>query len=161
MWNLRAYQARLLIESLRALRHWDKTIQQQAFEQWRHALNSSEAGTGLDAASSHNQAPLAVSIEHIQTLRRHIDAIVRNYPRHFNCMRRCLALKSMIEKRGGACTLHIGVKIRQTDKHSPLAAHAWLSINQHLINDSPEKVAEYQEITHADVMFAQLAQGRY
>lgn len=135
-----------------ALRKWHKRINNQAFDTWAHALNSSEAANPTNCTN----AP-SPHINYIRTMRKHIDAVVRNYPTEFNCMRRCLALKGMIERRGGACTMHIGVNMQANvstnEPATKLAAHAWLSINGELINDSAERVSEYTEITHSNALF--------
>ncbi|MFC4700829.1 lasso peptide biosynthesis B2 protein [Glaciecola siphonariae] len=139
------YNYLILLESLWYLRKWDRIIGGKAFEQWQEYLD----------ASSKNAYATNLSSAQMQKLRKHIDAIVRKYPKELNCMRRCLALKSMIERRGGHCTLHIGVKFTGTEAKASktLAAHAWLSAQGTLINDTPSQISQYQEITHNNALF--------
>jgi hypothetical protein len=145
----------LITESFWYLHRWDKTIRQKPFQQWQKHLNSAS----FDATEQAN-----LSTSDIQLMRKAIDSVVRRSSRELNCMRRCLALKSMIERRKGQCTLHIGVKIQKPEAEAAergaqqsLFAHAWLSVNGVIINDTPESTSEYQEITHSNALFAQAA----
>lgn len=147
MYNLTKYNYPLLLESLCTLKKWHKTINTQPYTQWKKHLDS-----------THNKHPKPISQQELTKLTAHINAIVRNYPTEFNCMRRSLALKSMIEKRQGQCKLHIGVKFESTKQSTTtmptVAAHAWISVNNTLINDTPQKIAEYKEITHDNMLFS-------
>lgn len=156
MWNISAYQPLLLVETLLALRKWHKIINTQPYQQWRHSLASQNVNQ--DQSQEQNQQ-LNQELATAQKIRKHIDAIVRNYPTKFNCMRRCLALKSMLEKRHIACTMHIGIKIDKQSNKGGLDAHSWVSMHGVLINDSDDRIAEYSEITQSHKMFAALVKN--
>ncbi|MFT5924949.1 MAG: hypothetical protein ACI9LE_001954 [Paraglaciecola sp.] len=67
------------------------------------------------------------------------EKVGRHHLRKMNCLRRCLCQKQLLEKRHYLCELHIGVKIVD----GSLNAHAWLSHNKVLINDSEEIIQQY------------------
>lgn len=144
------YKPLLLAETLWYLLKWDRTINKQPFSKWQHHLNTAPF-VGNSLTGQHKQH---LSDLQLQSLRKHIDMIVRRSPKPFNCMRRCLTLKSMIEKRGGHCRLHIGVKISR-EKNNMLAAHAWVSANDKVVNDTRDIIEQYQEITHDNALFQQ------
>ena len=112
---------------------WDLRIRYQHFAKWKRHLG---------------KYPLADSsqpdIEQAKKLNAHIECIVRHAPLELNCMRRCLALKTMLARRQMNTTLHIGVKF---ESQQELAAHAWISANKQLLNDTQQNVAQYREIT--------------
>jgi hypothetical protein len=149
MWKITRYNWPLLIECLWYLQKWDKVISKKPYAQWKHHLNSQQTnGTNLPE-------------QKLQQISKHINVLVRHYPKEFNCMRRSLALKSIIERRCGACKMHIGVKFEEANEVSPaysqtpkVAAHAWISVNNTIINDTPEKIAENKEITRDNTLFS-------
>lgn len=139
----------LLIEALWYLLKWDRIINKRAFSEWQQHLN-------VDVVPANKQANLSLS--DIQKMRKAIDAIVRRSPRPLNCLRRCLALKTMIERRGEQCQLHIGVKFEHVDSEpqsKQLKAHAWITSKATVINDNAESLSQYQEITHHNALFTQ------
>ena len=139
----------LLIEAFWYLLKWDRIINKRAFKDWQQHLN---------IATTPAKTEKSLSLSDIQNLRKAIDAIVRRSPRPLNCMRRCLALKTMIERRGEQCQLHIGVKFEHSGSDAQskqLKAHAWITSKGTVINDNAESLSQYQEITHHNVLFTQ------
>jgi hypothetical protein len=167
MWKLTKYNWPLLLECLWYLHKWDKVIRKQAYASWKHNLDSAHANKTTTDLSATSLSP-----QQLHTFSKHIDVIVRHYPKELNCMRRSLALKSIIERRSGKCKLHIGVKLELTEpstvssenaqtkknenkpKTPTMAAHAWITVNTFIVNDTPEKIAEYQEITRNNTLFS-------
>jgi len=70
------------------------------------------------------------------------EKVGRHHLRKMNCLRRCLSQKQLLTKRHYPCELHIGVKLAD----GSLKAHAWLSYNTMLINDSTGVVSQYTEL---------------
>lgn len=148
MYNLAAYRPLLLIETLIALHKWHKIIGKQPYEQWREQVFDTQHTTASHTYASND-------IEQANIIRKHIDAIVRNYPIEFNCMRRCMALKSMLAKRTIHSQMHIGVKLDKQKGSGKLDAHSWITVNDVLINDSQERISEYTEITNQNALLTQ------
>jgi hypothetical protein len=151
------YNYVLLLESLWYLLKWDKIIRKQAYASWKKNLDSAKASPATNKIGFNDQPDIN---HYLQKISAHINVIVRHSPRELNCMRRCLALKSMIERRHGHCKMHIGVKLETQTSDSPetqtppkIAAHAWITLNQTIINDTPDKIAEYKEITSNSKLF--------
>lgn len=156
------YNWPLLFECLWYLRKWDAVIQKQPYESWKKHLDSKV----IMPSFQHSRTSLCLlNRDYLQKISSHVNVIVRHYPSELNCMRRSLAIKSMIERRHGQCKMHIGVKMEtplKVDDHSStlpvVAAHAWITVNQVLINDTQEKVSQYHEITNDNIMFASSTQ---
>lgn len=141
----RRYHVLVLIEAYFLLSKYHFLIMRKDYSHWRHQLDTKRHDSTPETARC--------SIEAVKTskrLNRHILAVVRHHRIHMNCLRRCLALKAMIERRKGVCALHIGVKIARDGN---LSAHSWLTVNGELINDSVKIVSQYTEITHCDGFF--------
>ena len=152
MWKVWQYKPWLLLQAYRQLSKWDRIIRQQSYAQWKHHLASKHAAITPEQSES-NTAAKQEALSHNQLLyiNKHILAVARHHPRPMNCLRRCLALKAIIEQGGGECQLHIGVKI---ETNGQVAAHSWISANGRLVNDSPEEIGQYKEITHNNALFA-------
>lgn len=136
----RNYRIWYLIEAYLLLSKYHFLITRKGYSYWRHHLNSKQ---------NFNKPTITiqtVTIALSKNLNRHILAIVRHSRSDMNCLRRCLTLKTMIERRHGTCTLHIGVKI--TDEGN-LFAHSWVTVEGELVNDSIETVSEYTTIMYS------------
>ncbi len=123
----------VLIEAWWTLLWLDWRIRRQPYHKWRPLLDSrldnrieSEAGRAG------------------QRLIRLAEIAARHHLRPMNCLRRTLAEKRLLERRGIACHVHIGVN---REKNSGLAAHAWLS-DRHgdVLNDSSDVIERYYEL---------------
>lgn len=122
------------------LSKWDRIIRRKPYESWKQYLASPK-----NVEHHSNLSPVILSM-----LTKHVSAVARTHSSDMNCMRRCLALKTLIEQRQGLCQFHIGVKI---DHNGLMQAHSWLSANGVLVNDSIEEVSRYKEITHNNTLF--------
>ena len=131
--KIRGYRITILCEALLTLLKWDMTIRHRRFSRWKRHLNDYPLKKA--AKLDENGA---------KRLNAHIECIVRNFPTELNCMRRSLALKTMLARRHINTELRIGVKF---DEHNQLSAHAWLSMDNALLNDSHENIEQYTEIT--------------
>ncbi|MFC3093318.1 lasso peptide biosynthesis B2 protein [Alteromonas sediminis] len=130
---IKGYRLSLLLQVLYQLIKWDITLRFSAYSAWKPALTSP---SGTVSSNAH----LATA----QYVAKHLALVVRKSPYPFNCMRRTLALKTLLNQQGIAPTLHIGVKF---DDNKQLAAHAWLSLVGECLNDTADNVAQYSEIT--------------
>ena len=131
--KIRGYRITILCEALLTLLKWDMTIRHRGFSRWKRHLNDYP----LKKAAKLDE-------DGAKRLNAHIECIVRNFPTELNCMRRSLALKTMLARRHINTELHIGVKF---DEQNQLSAHAWLSLDNALLNDSHENIDQYTEIT--------------
>ena len=74
-----------------------------------------------------------------------VDLIEKAGRHHFvqiNCLRRCMVQKQILHLHNINSQLSIGVKKEQ----GKFAAHCWLVVNNHIINDSPEETNRYVEL---------------
>ncbi len=70
------------------------------------------------------------------------EMAARNHLWPMNCLRRCLSQQRMLSRRSIGSQLHIGVK--KTENR--LEAHAWLSLNGYILNDTPDVTERYSEL---------------
>ena len=147
---VKKYNFLLLAKSAVLLITWHFKIKCYAFEKWKSYLhqpqtksliqyNLSASVKSIDSEKQTLELQIALSVG------RHIDAVVRYSPFEFNCMRRCLALKQLLQQKHIYPQLHIGVKF---ENDQTLAAHSWLSLHGNLINDSTENIFSYTELTN-------------
>jgi len=140
MWKVWRYQPVILLQAYSQLSKWNRLINQTDYQHWKHHL-----------ASHPNPNCTNLSYQQLVYLNKHVMAVARHHPKPMNCLRRCFALKALIEQRGGMCDMHIGVKIEEDGQ---VAAHSWISANGQLINDSEQEIKQYKEITHNNALFA-------
>ncbi|MBL4782722.1 MAG: lasso peptide biosynthesis B2 protein [Porticoccaceae bacterium] len=70
------------------------------------------------------------------------EAAARNHPRAMNCLRRCFSQQHLLRRRHMSSQIHIGV--RKTV--AGLEAHAWLSSQGRVLNDTPDVGHRYAEL---------------
>jgi hypothetical protein len=63
------------------------------------------------------------------------------------CLRRSLTLKRELSRLGLYSTIHIGVR-RVADK---VEAHAWLEIDDQIINDDPDLISTYEVLARGEL----------
>jgi hypothetical protein len=124
----------LFVEAWLTVTYVDMVIRLRSFRHWRHWLKS-EAGTLVPGAS----ARLFPCV-------RAVDRAARYHPLPINCLRRSLALQRMLQRRKLPSHLHIGVRKGKNG----LEAHAWLSSGGRILNDTPDVVERYAELTGQD-----------
>lgn len=116
---------------------WDLLISFTKYETWRNEIILSP---NLDnASSSINDATLANQIKLIIQLS---ETAARFQIRNMNCLRRCLSQQQMLKKRGFSAKMHIGVRFEEEQ----LLAHAWLTLQGKVINDSEDVTDRYSEL---------------
>jgi hypothetical protein len=122
----------LLLEAWITLTWIDLIIRFLPYEKWRHriVLNIECSGTKNMGQMRLKQFVQSVAIAakyHVVTM---------------NCLRRTLALQSMLARRNLSTNVHIGVRFAKTR----LEAHAWLSFHGAVINDSVDVQDRYKEL---------------
>ena len=146
---LSKYSVSLLIKSAASLLYWHFIIKVRRFQSWRSRLTQfadeqSHQPPQPTPIINHSVQQQAAQIKIAQRVQAHISAIVRNSPIEFNCMRRCLALKHILNKQAIYPKFHIGVKL---NNEKALHAHSWLSLHGKIINDSESNLNSYTELT--------------
>ena len=127
----------VLLEAWFVFVKWDLLISFTKYETWRNEIILSP---NLDnATSSINDATLANQIKLIIKLS---ETAARFQIRKMNCLRRCLSQQQMLKKRGFSAKMHIGVRFEEEQ----LLAHAWLTIQGKVINDSDDVSTRYSEL---------------
>ena len=127
----------VLLEAWFIFVKWDLLISFTKYETWRNEITLSP---NLDnASSSINDATLANQIKQIIKLS---ETAARFHIRKTNCLRRCLSQQQMLKKRGFAAQMHIGVRFEEEQ----LLAHAWLTLQGKVINDSEDVIDRYSEL---------------
>jgi transglutaminase superfamily protein len=70
---------------------------------------------------------------------RMVDIAARHLPWQPSCLPRSLVLWFLLRRQGVPAELRIGV--RKSDRQ--LEAHAWVEVDQRVVNDTPDIAAEY------------------
>ena len=111
------------------------------YHYWQHylTLGVKSHNTELASQKKHDQT---FSWQHIRDLIALSETATRYHWRPMNCLRRCFAQQRMLLRRNITSRLHIGV----TKDHNQLKAHAWLSIEGNVINDTADVVTRYKEL---------------
>ncbi len=119
----------VLAEAWLTLLWVDWRIRRQPYRKWRSLL-----GTRTHDDTTRDGRRLI----------RLAEIAARHHLRPMNCLRRTLAEKCLLERRGIASRVHIGVNSRRGDG---LAAHAWLSDTRGaVLNDSADVTRRYREL---------------
>ncbi|MBX2857265.1 MAG: lasso peptide biosynthesis B2 protein [Cellvibrionaceae bacterium] len=82
------------------------------------------------------------NINRVRQIIRSCELAKKYHWRDMNCLRRCFVQQQMLQRRNINSQLHIGVK----KQRGQLAAHAWLSHQGQIINDSQAVIASYAEL---------------
>lgn len=70
------------------------------------------------------------------------ESAARHHLRPMNCLRRSLTQQRLLRRRHLSSNLHIGVRTGE----SALEAHAWLSWQGKVLNDTPDVGEHYAEL---------------
>lgn len=137
----------ILLQSYWLLILWDFRISFLPYRSWRQCLTPrlTPHSTPQNSAEQH-QSEIAKT-QHIRAI---FDIATRNHYKTMNCLRRCMALQTLLTKNGLPSQLHIGVRM---DEEKNMQAHSWLTSQGTLINDQQDNVDTYQKITHAETIF--------
>lgn len=134
-------ELKLLSEAWFIFLKWDYVISFRSHAHWRKKVSYfvTEPSSYNPALTSSVQA----QIDHIIVLS---EIAGRHHLRHMNCLRRCLTQKQLLQKRKFNSKLHLGVKF----EGSQLKAHAWLTFQGKVINDTDDIVKSYSELKTMD-----------
>jgi hypothetical protein len=131
-YHLDIREVSLLVEAWLTLAWVDLTISVVPYKRWHHWL-ALESGEG-----SKNR----VSSAEVSCLIQIAEVAARNHLRTMNCLRRSIAQQRMLNRRHISSRIHIGVK-KEGDN---LAAHAWLTRDDTVLNDSQDVTLRYVEL---------------
>ena len=124
----------LFVEAWLLLARIDLTIRLRPYRRWRHWLKEEELGS--DSPPLQRIPPLVTAVERA----------ARHHYAPMNCLRRSVALQHLLLRRGIGSRLHLGVR-RGSEG---LEAHAWLSSNGRILNDTPDAGTRYAELAKED-----------
>ncbi len=128
-WRLPPRDLAVLAEAWLTLLWVDWRIRRQPYPRWRSLFDTR---SGDDTRRDGRR------------LIRLTEMAARHHLRPMNCLRRTLAGKRMLERRGIVSRVHIGVNSQQG---GGLAAHAWLSDPRGgVLNDSADVARRYREL---------------
>ncbi len=119
----------------------DLVVRLAPYRWWRRWLQAGNGSMAEDAIAP--ARPLALAVE--RAARRHWA--------HMNCLRRSIALRHLLRRRGIASRLHLGVR---SGEGMP-EAHAWVSCAGQVLNDAPDVAERYAELS--DEAGARLVSG--
>lgn len=114
---------------------WHLFIRFVDYNKWKHKLYASKPNRAANTNLSQLKEIIQLS-----------ELVARHHLTHMNCLRRCLTQKQLLDKACFSCQLHIGVMIES----GKVKAHAWLTHNEHLINDTQSEIEKYSELTDLD-----------
>lgn len=133
----------ILLEAWFIFLKWDLIISFTQYDNWRSEISK---------LTSENHPVKEIELTSFEQTKR-IKQIIqlsevagRFHLRKMNCLRRCLSQQKMLSKRGFNACMHIGVDIEE----GKLKAHAWLTFQGKIINDSPEVLIQYSELKMAN-----------
>ena len=121
----------LLVEAWLTLAWVDLVIRFSAYERWRNWLDSDEKSTKARQKEVDIASLISLS-----------ERVARHHLYAMNCLRRTLAQKKILARRGVFSRIHIGVK----KGGSGFEAHSWLSYRGRVLNDSPDVIESYVEL---------------
>ena len=136
----------LLVEAWVVFLKWDLLISFTQYEKWRnkiHCLSNLRKPSLNDAEKSANTA---ITPEQITLIIRLSEISGRFHFRKMNCLRRCVSQQEILVKRSIDTRMHIGIRIEE----EKVKAHAWLTLNGRVINDSEEVISLYSELKSAN-----------
>lgn len=128
--SLRPKDYPLLVEAWLMLAWVDMAIRFTPYGYWRRWLDEGVAGM-----TSGNEFEIATLIQRSEMAARH-------HLCSMNCLRRTLAQKMMLARRGLGAHIHIGVR----NEGRGIEAHSWLTFNGRVLNDSPDVTERYVEL---------------
>jgi len=129
--SLQVKDYRYLVEAWLVLAWVDLVIRFSRYERWRHWLESAEKNS--------KKHQLTFDIASLITLS---EMVARHHVCPMNCLRRTVAQKLMLARRGIICCVHIGVK----NEGNGFEAHSWLSYKGKVLNDSADVSERYVEL---------------
>lgn len=133
----------VLLEAWFVFLWWDLQISFTQYKNWRSEIGNLADSTYIDDSAKVVNFPLPEQLKLIIQLS---EIAGRFHIRKMNCLRRCLSQQKMLTKRGFKTSMHIGIRI-ENDK---VKAHAWLTFQGSIINDSEDVLSRYSELKVAN-----------
>jgi len=131
----------ILLEAWFVFLKWDLLISFSQYERWRSELSGLNKVN--DSTTKTEVSPLPFEqFEKIKQIIKLSEIAGRFHIRKMNCLRRCISQEKMLEKRGLKTRMHIGVRFEE----KKLKAHAWLTLQGKVINDSDDVSTRYSEL---------------
>lgn len=124
----------LLVEAWLTLAWVDLVIRFVPYTRWRHWLESNANLSEIDQKELDISFIVACS-----------EKVARHHYCAMNCLRRTVAQKVMLARRGVSAQVHIGVK----KEAAGFAAHSWLTNQGRVLNDSEDVAERYVELERA------------
>ena len=134
--GLRGRDVALLAEAWLLLAWVDLVVSLLPYRYWSRWLQ--KAGP-MRVSKSNSESSREQEVARIIQLS---EAAARNHLRPMNCLRRCFVQQGLLRRRKVLSRMHIGV--RKTS--NGLEAHAWLSSQERVLNDTPDVGHRYAEL---------------
>lgn len=128
----------ILLEAWFVFLKWDLLISFSQYERWRSELSGLHKVNDSTARAEASPLPF----EQVKQVIKLSEVAGRFHIRKMNCLRRCISQEKMLEKRGFKTRMHIGVRFEE----EKLKAHAWLTLQGKVINDSADVSTRYSEL---------------
>jgi hypothetical protein len=125
----------ILLEAWFIFLKWDFLISFMKYNTWRNQL------TKLNVQEESTTISIFI-FEQVKQIIELSEIAGRFHFRKMNCLRRCIVQQKLLEKRGVKARMHIGVRFKDTT----LIAHAWLTLQGKIINDSADVSSRYSEL---------------
>lgn len=126
----------IILEAWFIFLKWDLLISFTQYKNWRSEIGDL---TNINESIKETDIPLP---EQVKLIIKLSETAGRFHFRKMNCLRRCLTQQKMLSKRGFNTRMHIGVSIEE----NKLKAHAWLTLQGKIINDSEDVLNRYSEL---------------
>lgn len=110
---------------------------------------------GLQAFGRVLTASLPGDVDQAREISQAVDAGLAVLPVPFTCLRRSLVLLRELQRCGLGGDLSIGVKRGAFG----VAAHAWVQVDEEIVNDDPANIQVYTRLPWADVDLRRLGLG--
>jgi len=136
VFNFTGAELLVLLEAWFIFFKWDLLISFTQYKNWRSEIGDL---SGFNDSTKGVTTPLP---EQVKLIIKLSEIAGRFHIRKMNCLRRCLSQQKMLAKRGFNACMHIGVSL-EGDK---LKAHAWLTLQGTVINDSEDVLSRYSEL---------------
>ncbi|MBV1888804.1 MAG: lasso peptide biosynthesis B2 protein [Proteobacteria bacterium] len=143
LFSLQVRDYPLLLEAWLVLARVDLAIRFFPYERWRHWLESAEKHSVKQQKEFDIASLIALS-----------EMVARHHICPMNCLRRSIAQKKMLARRGIVVSVHIGVK----NDGGGFEAHSWLSYGGRVLNDSVDVTERYVELRRDQWKSAKLFQ---
>jgi hypothetical protein len=126
----------ILLEAWFMFFKWDLLISFTQYKNWSNELECLHNTNDSKITSD------TLIYEQVKPIIELSEIAGRFHFRKMNCLRRCISQGKILEKRGFKTCMHIGVRF----DNKKLVAHAWLTFQGIVINDSEDVTTRYSEL---------------